>query len=181
MLPNIRRIVLPLAALASVAACRGGGDDRRVVESEADSGAIASAAAEAIVETLRGTALSDTAPDRRWLLAPGPTSWDTLLADELRRAEPSIAEEPDDTMRLTTVTTHGYTTRGDTVDVTVVVRSCVRSDTVFNFTKDSQVHRLVRTATTGDAEWRHAGAVTHDHAIGECEPLATPEGDQPRD
>lgn len=135
---------------------------------EVDSGAIASAAAEAIAESMRQTMLSDTAPPRRWVLAPGPTRWDTLLVDELRRVEPSIGEDGDDSTVVTTVTTHGYLTRGDTVDVTVVVRSCSRADSAFNFTKDSQVHRLVRTDTTSD-DWRPSPPVRHEQAVGECE------------
>jgi hypothetical protein len=179
MRSNNRTLAFAIALLATSTACDRDDADSGIAEIQTDSGAIASAAAEAIVATLRGTTLADTAAQRRWLLAPGPSSWDTLLADELRRAEPSIADEAEDTTLVTTVSTHGFATRGDTVDVTVVVRSCVRADTAFNFTKDSLVHRLVRTNDEGESEWRQAGSVTHDHAVGDCEPTAAPESDPP--
>lgn len=170
---SARIIISCAAASAALFACDRESGDQRIASTEVDSGAIVSAAAEAIVASLRETTLSDTSPARRWVLAPGPTRWDTMLVDELRRAEPDIGENGSDSTIVTTVTTHGYTTNGDTVDVTVVVRSCSRSDSAFNFTKDSQVHRLVRTDTTGDGDWRPSPPVRHEHAVGDCEPLPT--------
>jgi hypothetical protein len=173
MRSRILALQLSLTVLAASTACRGEDSDSLVAEVQADSGAIASAAAEAIVSTLRGTTLSDTGARGRWILEPGASSWDTLVVDELRRAEPSIASEAVDTALVTTVSTHGFASRGDTVDVTVVIRRCARSDTSFNFTKDSLVHRLVRDGGGGEGEWRQAGSVSHDHAVGDCEPIAT--------
>jgi hypothetical protein len=171
---NFARIIVSAAACAALIACERDAGENRVASTETDSGAIVSAAAEAIVASLRETTLSDTAPQRRWVLAPGPSRWDTMLIDELRRAEPSIGENGDDSAIVTTVSTHGYSANGDTIDVTVVVRSCSRADSLLNFTKDSQIHRLVRTDTTSDT-WRPSPPVRHEHAVGECDPLPLPE------
>lgn len=171
--------LFPLLALLvlSTACQRDDGGEAQIAESEVDSGAIASAAAEAIAVSLRGSSLSDSAQRPRWILTPGPSSWDTLLIDELRRTEPSITDEAEDTTFVTTVSTHGFASRGDTVDVTVVIRSCAPRDTVFSFTKDSLVHRLVR-ATPDGKEWRQNGSVSHDHTVGECEAIL-PRGSPP--
>src|SRR5690606_7246855 len=134
-------------------------------------GAVATAAAQAIASTLQSATQSEPELQRRWLLTPGPTRWDTMLVDELRRAEPSMSEEAGDTSMVTTVSTHGFVERGDTIEVTVVIRSCARSDTAFNFTRDSLVHLLVRGRGASGDEWEQTGPVIHDHAVGECDPL----------
>ena len=172
MSPTLRHLVPALALLAASTACDRNDASDGAAGGQIDSAEVASSAAEAVAATLRATGLSNADVKRRWILAPGPTPWDTLLANELRRAEPAIAEEVEDSTAVATVSTYGFSARGDTVHVTIVVRSCLKSDTLFNFTRDSLVHRLVRSGDGG--EWRADGPVTHDHAVGECHPTPEP-------
>lgn len=168
---TIRLPTLPrasaLAAAMLVAAC--GDMNRGSAESNgSEDSTLALAAAEAVSATLRGTVLGESGSQAPLTVETGRTAWDTLFARELQRLGSGLGVMPTAGSVLA-LSTHGFERRGDTAAVTVVLRSCSLGDSTFSFSRDSLIHRLVRSDGAGGT-WRLAGPVMHDHAVGMCAP-----------
>lgn len=161
---------ITIAALMLAGACSAEPHDTDAARAEADADStLAVTAAEAVAATLRGTVLGRDRSQNGVMLQPGAGAWDSLFARELQRAEPSMSTPPADSARAMALATHGFERKGDTAVVMVVLRTCAPQDSSFNYSRDSLVHRMVRSAGD-DRGWRLAGSVEHDHAIGICEP-----------
>lgn len=152
-------------ALALGAGCTAGTGDATIADGE-DSTALAGAAAAAVANTLGETPLGADLSQGGLIIEPAANVWDSTFAAELRRRAPATRTVTD-SATLLALSTHGFEMSGDTATIVVVLRSCVTGDLSFNFSRDSLVHRLVRsdTAATG---WEVVGPVMRDHAIGVC-------------
>ncbi|HUF30851.1 MAG TPA: hypothetical protein VMM77_09280 [Gemmatimonadaceae bacterium] len=167
------RSAVAFATLGAVLACQSDADNGSARREQADSVSLATAAARELSTTLR-EAILRTSPARAGIaLAPGPTSWDTLLAGQLERAEPDIMASMDDTGRRVVLSTHGFQTLGDTAAVHAVVRSCTPQGQEFAFFRDSMVLKFIRSGDRDAGAWRLAGPIDYDHVFGTCEPTVT--------
>ena len=163
-----------LATLGSVMACQSDADDGSANREHADSVSLATAVAHELGTTLR-EAILRVSPSRAGItFVPGPSSWDTLLTGELRRAEPDIMASIDDSVAAVVLSTHGFQTLGDTAAVHAVVRSCTPAGEGFAFFRDSMVLRFIRTSESDSADWRLAEPIDYDHVFGVCEPTVPP-------
>jgi hypothetical protein len=166
------RSTAPLASLLAVmmlaTGCGADGRDGSSGLSAGEDSTLPVAAAEAVSATLRGTVLGEDRTQSPLTVEAGRTPWDTIFARELQRLGSGLGVMPSGGSVLA-MTTHGFERRGDTAEVTVVLRSCSVGDSTFSFSRDSLIHRLVRSGDAGVA-WRLAGPVMHDHAVGMCAP-----------
>jgi hypothetical protein len=165
MRPRSALFVIAALVLPVLSSACGSGDD---ADAGADSTALATAAADAVSATLRGTTLGDRSQGGI-TIEPGASAWDTLFAQELRRLESPPGAPQTDSARVLALSTHGVQIAGDTATVMVVLRTCATGAPSLNFSRDSLVHRLVRSDTAGRS-WRVLGPVMHDHAVGTCAP-----------
>ncbi|HSJ65472.1 MAG TPA: hypothetical protein VK922_16385 [Gemmatimonadaceae bacterium] len=166
-LPSAPPLAGLLAVVVLAAACGEGRDNSSGLRGGEDS-TLAVAAAEAVSATLRGTVLGEDRTRSPLTVEAGRTPWDTIFAHELQRLGSGLGVMPSGGSVLA-LTTHGFERRGDTAAVTVVLRSCSVGDSTFSFSRDSLIHRLVRSGDAGGA-WRLAGPVMHEHAVGMCAP-----------
>lgn len=163
--PSIILSLLAAGAIAGSTGCQSEPDAESTASPGTDSTALAVAVAEALNAEIERSADADGGARRALRLEPGGTQWDSLLARELERVQTGMT--PSDSGPATVLSTHGFEERGDTVLVTIVIRSCSPADSTLNFSKDSLVHRFVR-ADTSAGGWRVAGPVMRDFSIGVC-------------
>jgi hypothetical protein len=167
-LPSVQPLASLLAIMLLATACGADERDGSSGLSAGEDSTLAVAAAEAVSATLRGTVLGEDRTQAPLTVEAGRTPWDTLFARELQRLGSGLGVMPDGGSVLA-LTTHGFERHGDTAAVIVVLRSCSVGDSTFSFSRDSLIHRLVRSGDAAGA-WRLAGPVMHDHAVGMCAP-----------
>lgn len=163
--PTIVLSLLVAGGIAASTGCQSEPDADSAAAPATDSTALAVAVAEALGAEIERSADEAGGARRGLRMEPGGTPWDSLLARELERVQRGLG--PSDSDSATVLSTHGFEERGDTVLVTIVIRSCTPADSSLNFSKDSLVHRFVR-ADTAEGSWRVAGPVMRDFSIGVC-------------
>jgi hypothetical protein len=157
--------------LGTTVACQSDADDGPANSEKADSLSLANAAARELNTTLREAVLR-TSPARAGIgLVPGPSSWDTLLTDQVQLTGSDFIESASASASEVVLSTHGFQTLGDTAAVHAVVRSCTPQGEEFAFFRDSIVLKFIRTGGSDSAAWRLAGPIDYDHVFGVCEPV----------
>jgi hypothetical protein len=165
---NLIRVLGIAVVVGIVTACDAEPDGTAAASDQTDSTALAVAVAEALGAEVEG-GLGEADRAGAFRMEPGPTAWDTLLSREIERF--LGARSGSDTMSVRVLSTHGFERRGDTVAVTVVLRSCSPDDSTLNYAKDSLVHYFVASDEAGRG-WRLAGPVVRDYSVGECTPAS---------